>query len=87
MLGMQALLDDSQLYSQCRLNESLAENKELSGRLIDQALQNEEDMFDAAFSETQAPAARSPPPEVRASAVEKRQAELTQQVKSFHLDL
>ena len=66
--------------SWCRLNESLAENKDLSARLIDQALQNEEDMFDAAFGETQTPAARAPPREAKPTAVERRQAELAEQV-------
>ena len=67
----------------CRLNESLAENKDLSARLVDQALQNEEDMFDAAFGDSQTPAARTPPRQSTPTAVENRQEELTQQVIFF----
>lgn len=71
------------------------ENKELTNRLIDLALQNEDDLFDAAFGDSdqeQGPQDSKPKrrpsrtkedaPAVDTAQVQRRQQELAQQVSS-----
>ena len=63
------------------VNRCLEENRELSNRLIDLALQNEEDMFNVAFGDGSSgvkPERVSPPP-VDTEGVSRRQRELAEQ--------
>ena len=66
----------------CSLNQCLDENKALTNRLIDAALQHDDDLFDAAFAhphdepqpkaEKQKPARAAPDPAHEAEASQKR---------------
>lgn len=60
----------------------LVENRDLSARLIDSALQHEGDVFDVAFGETPPSDTRSPPPSLSPAARERQQAEIAAQVIS-----
>ena len=77
----------------CSVGVLVQENKELTNRLIDLALQNEDDIFDAAFgdSDDEQAAAEKPKrrpsrskedaPPVDTAQVQRRQQELAEQVR------
>jgi len=69
----------------CSLAASLAENQELSSRLIDLALRNEDDGFDAAFGDPRPPASQAAGAktlgQIDTSAVKQRQEALAEQVR------
>lgn len=62
------------------MNRCLAENRELSNRLINVAFQDEDDMFDAAFGVGKLPTPRPASQGLSAKDVEKRQLEMAEQV-------